>query len=362
MSSRVLIQAPMAGVQGWELASAVHNAGGLGSIPCAMLSKEQVLKEVFEFKKATMQENSARIEVNLNFFCHQSPSTNLELEQKFQNKLKKYYDDLNVKDIKKPPPRQPFGEEQMQILDIVRPTNVSFHFGLPSDSFLEKIKNDWKITVLSSATTVEEALFLEQKGCDEIIAQGFEAGGHRGMFLDPVDKLNVASQVGLFALLPQIVDLVKIPVIAAGGICDAKTAHAARVLGATKIQVGSRFLVTPEVQKRIHPLYLSSLLDEKKNRKTVLTNVFTGRPARAIINRLVQEIGPICDDTPGFPTTSDYTFSLRSKGESLGNSDFSNFWAGQNVSKLSRKQQVEDIVEEISNGWANNQYPSRSYL
>jgi nitronate monooxygenase len=202
-----------------------------------------------------------------------------------------------------------------------RPQVVSFHFGLPTKDLLARVKATGA-KVLSSATTVDEARWLEGEGCDAIIAQGYEAGGHRGMFLDD----DISTQVGTMALVPQVVDAVKVPVVAAGGIADARGIVAALALGASAVQIGTAYLFCPEA--KVGPAHLRALRNAKDN-QTALTNVFTGRPARAIVNRIVQEVGPISDLAPEFPLAAGAVAPLRSRCEAAGSDDFVPLWSGQ---------------------------------
>ena len=220
--------------------------------------------------------------------------------------------------------RAPFSSEAADVLDEFRPAVVSFHFGLPSAELLARVRT-WGSKVFSSATTVDEARWLEARGIDAIIAQGFEAGGHRGMFLSE----DLATQVGTLALVPQIVNAVKTPVIAAGGIADANGVAAALALGAAGVQVGTAYLLCPEVA--ISAVHRAALKSEAA-RHTALTNVFTGRPARSIVNRLMTEVGPISAAAPAFPLAASAIAPLRARAESLGSGDFSPLWSGQNAS------------------------------
>ena len=308
-----IIQAPMAGATGSAMVIAASNAGGLGSMPAAMLSTEQLREEL-----KTIRQHSQR-PFNVNFFCHQPPAADEQRARDWKNLLESYYRELGV-DFDAPTPvsnRAPFDNATCEVIEECRPDVVSFHFGLPEKSLLDRVKATGA-KVLSSATTVDEALWLEQHGCDAIIAMGYEAGGHRGMFLS--DDLN--SQVGLFALLPQIVDAVKVPVIAAGGIADARGVAAAFLLGASAVQVGTAYLFTPEA--KLSASHHKALRTAKES-ETAVTNIFTGRPARGILNRVMRELGPICDKAPAFPLAGGALMPLRAKGEA----DFSNLWAGQ---------------------------------
>ena len=315
-----IIQAPMAGVQGSALAAAVCNAGGLGSLPCAMLSPQQLRDELTQLRQLT------DMPFNVNFFCHTPPAPDAAREARWRSALAPYYADYGIdpSSIAAGPGRNPFSEETAALVEAFRPAVVSFHFGLPHPDLLQRVKA-WGAKVLSSATTVEEALWLQEHGADAIIAQGLEAGGHRGMFLSD----NITTQVGTFALLPQIVQAVNLPVIAAGGIADARGVAAAMVLGASAVQVGTAYMLCPEATtSALHRAALQS----PAARHTALTNLFTGRPARGIVNRVIRELGPLSAATPQFPLATTAMAPLRAKAEAAGRSDFSPLWSGQNAS------------------------------
>lgn len=315
-----IIQAPMAGVQGSALALAVSNAGGLGSLPCAMLSLEAMREELVRLRTGTTRP------FNVNFFCHKSPASNAEREATWRAALAPYYAEYGIDPSKIPPGpgRAPFSDEAADVLEPFKPAVVSFHFGLPAPALLERVRR-WGAKVLASATTVDEARWLEARGVDAIIAQGVEAGGHRGIFLTE----DLTTQVGTFALLPQVVSAVKLPVIAAGGIADATGVGAALALGAAGVQVGTAYLLCPEATtSAIHRAALKS----EAARHTALTNVFTGRPARGIVNRVIAEVGPISAQAPAFPLASAALAPLRAKAEAAGSGDFSPLWSGQNAS------------------------------
>jgi nitronate monooxygenase len=330
-----IIQAPMAGVQGSALAVAVSNAGGLGSLPCAMLSIDALRDELTALKTQT----SAPF--NVNFFCHAPPMVSAEREAAWRTTLSPYYRvfGLDIDAVPAGPGRRPFGHEAADLLDEFRPDVVSFHFGLPPADLLARVRALGS-KVISSATTVEEACWLESRGVDAIIAQGLEAGGHRGTFLSE----DPTTQMGTFALLPQIVRAVTTPVIAAGGIADAKGVAAAMALGAAGVQIGTAYLLCPEATTS--PVHRAALQNEGA-RHTALTNLFTGRPARGIMNRLMQELGPMSDAPPAFPLAIAAIAPLRSKAESLGIGDFSPLWSGQNAlgcREVPAAQLTRDIV------------------
>jgi nitronate monooxygenase len=315
-----IVQAPMAGVQGSALAVAVSNAGGLGSLPCAMLGPDAMRIELRAIKAQTSKP------FNVNFFCHTPPKPSAERENAWRTSLSSYYKEFGIDADKIPtgPGRMPFSSEAADALSEFKPEVVSFHFGLPAADLLARAKG-WGAKILASATTVEEARWLEAHGVDCIIAQGLEAGGHRGIFLSD----DLSTQVGTFALVPQIVREVKVPVIAAGGIADARGVAAAMALGAAGVQIGTAYLLCPEATtSAVHRAALKS----EAARHTALTNLFTGRPARGIVNRIINELGPIGTNVPEFPLATSAIAPLRAKAESQGNGDFSPLWSGQNAS------------------------------
>lgn len=314
-----IIQAPMAGAQGSALAMAVSNAGGLGSLPCAMLDPHALRRELLVLQAGTAKP------FNVNFFCHSPPAPDAARDAAWQSTLAPYFAELGVAAGSGPsgPPRLPFDDDAAQVLEDLRPAVVSFHFGLPPEPLLARVRR-FGAKVLSSATTVDEARWLEARGVDAIIAQGVEAGGHRGSFLSEALHL----QLGTFALVPQIVDAVKVPVIAAGGIADARGVAAALALGAIGAQIGTAYLLCPEATtSAVHRAALKS----DAARSTALTNVFTGRPARGIVNRALRELGPMNDAVPPFPRAASALAPLRARAETLGLADFTPLWTGQNV-------------------------------
>lgn len=312
-----IIQAPMGGVQGSALAIAVSNAGGLGSLPCALLSVDAIRAELTAIARATTKP------YNVNFFCHTPPGSDPAREQAWRNRLQPYYDELKI-DLPSGAGavRTAFSHETADVLTEFKPPVVSFHFGLPASDLLDRVRA-WGAKILSSATTVDEARWLEARGVDAIIAQGLEAGGHRAHFLSH----DLTLQLGTFALVRQIVNAVRVPVIAAGGIADAAGVAAMRALGAAGVQVGTAYLLCPEsTTTAIHRAALANA------GHTALTNVFTGRPARGIVNRFVREVGPMSDLAPDFPLAAGAAAPLRQAAEARGSSDFSPLWSGQNAS------------------------------
>jgi nitronate monooxygenase len=325
----------MAGVQGSALAVAVSNAGGLGSLPCAMLGLDAMRNELEAVKAQTSRP------FNVNFFCHVPPQPDAGRETAWRATLSPYYQEFGIDADTIPvgPGRMPFTSDAADVLGEFRPAVVSFHFGLPSAGLLARVRA-WGSKVLSSATTVDEARWLEAHGVDAVIAQGLEAGGHRGMFLSE----NLDSQVGTFALLPQIVREVKVPVIAAGGIADAKGVAAALALGAAGVQVGTAFLLCPEATTS--PVHRAALTSEAA-RHTALTNLYTGRPARGIVNRFMRERGPLNPAAPAFPLATSAIAPLRAKAEARGCGDFSPLWSGQNATGC-KETPAAQLTRELS--------------
>ena len=314
-----LIQAPMAGVQGSALAVAVCNAGGLGSLPGAMLLPEALQAELKTLCQGTCQP------WNLNFFCHTPPVPDAFREARWRDALSPYGAEagLDIAAVPAGAGRVPFSHAVADVIEPFRPPVLSFHFGLPAPDLLARVKA-WGSVVLSSATTVEEACWLVAHGADAVIAQGLEAGGHRGMFL----TTDLTTQMGSFALLPQIVAAVDRPVIAAGGIADAAGVAAAMALGAAGVQVGTAYLCCPEAgTSAIHRAALHS----EAARHTALTTLFTGRPARGIVNRVMRELGVLNPDAPAFPLATAAMAPLRAHWEARGSGDFSPLWSGQNA-------------------------------
>jgi nitronate monooxygenase len=315
-----LIQAPMAGVQGHALAAAVSNAGALGSLPCAMLGPEALRSEVQALQAATQRP------FNLNFFCHETPLPDAQAEAAWRAALAPYAVELGLDPLAAAAgaSRAPFGEATASLVEEFKPTVVSFHFGLPPAPLLARVRASGA-RILSSATTVDEALWLQAQGVDAVIAQGLEAGGHRGMFLSPDQSL----QQGTFTLLPQVVRALRVPVIAAGGITDARGVAAALALDAAGVQVGTAYLLCPEANTSA--LHRAALQGEGA-RHTALTNLFTGRPARGIVNRVMRELGPLRDAVPAFPRAAAAMAPLRAAAEARGSTDFTPLWSGQNAS------------------------------
>ena len=338
-----LVQAPMAGAQGSALTVAVSNAGALGSLPAAMLGLEALQAELTRIQAQTTQP------YNVNFFCHVPPPPDPAQDARWHAALAPYYQEmgLDLATVAPGPGRAPFSAEAAHLLRAFKPPVVSFHFGLPSPALLDVVRS-WGAKILSSATTVEEALWLQAQGVDAIIAQGLEAGGHRGHFLSD----DLTRQMGTFALLPQIVRAVglrgvAVPVIAAGGIADAQGVAAAMALGAAGVQVGTAYLLCPE--NTISPLHRAALQSDSAQ-YTALTNVFTGRPARGILNRVMRELGPLSAAAPAFPLATAALAPLRAAAERQNSRDFSPLWSGQNATGC-RAVPAADLTRTLAEGF-----------
>lgn len=330
-----LIQAPLAGVQDARLALAVCEAGGLGSLPAALLAPAALERELTELSQG------ARGPWNVNFFAHTPPSPDDAREQRWREALQPYFDEMGIDPASIQPGvgRQPFTHETADLVERFRPPIVSFHFGLPSDDLLKRVKG-WGSRVLGCATTVQEAQWLEAHGADAVIAQGWEAGGHRGHFLDH----DLTRQLGTFALLPQVVRAVSIPVIAAGGIADVPGIRAALALGASAVQLGTAFMLCREATTSAPH---REALRRPHDHHTAVTTLFTGRPARGIVNRLMRELGPLNPLAPAFPGAGIALAPLRAAAESKGSGDFSPLWAGQNFAAL-KETDAATLIRDLS--------------
>ncbi len=330
-----IVLAPMAGAVDSKLVIAVAEAGGLGSLPVATIDEAKMRAEMATIRAAT------RKPINVNFFCHKPPVPNNAREHAWRERLKPYYVELGI-DPAAPVPssnRTPFDAALCAAVEEIKPEVVSFHFGLPEPALLKRVKAAGCI-VVSSATTVAEARWLEANGCDAVIAQGYEAGGHRGMFLTD----DLSTQVGTFALVPQVVDAVKVPVIAAGAITDARGIAAAFALGASGVQVGTAYMFCPE--SIILPPHRAAL-NAARDDGTAVTNLMTGRPARGLFNRVMREIGPINDIAPEFPLAGGALAPLHAKAQKQGSGDFSSMWAGQ-AAALGRQMPARELTLKLA--------------
>jgi nitronate monooxygenase len=330
-----IVLAPMAGVMDADLVIAAAEGGALGSLPCAMLSAEKAREQMNIIRQRVAAP------VNMNFFCHKAVAADPSQETAWKERLTPYYKELGL-DPAAPinaANRAPFDGVMCEVVEELKPEIVSFHFGLPEKSLLARVKAAG-CKVISSATTVKEAIWLEESGVDAIIAQGAEAGGHRGMFLTE----NISEQPGTFALVPQVVDAVHVPVIAAGGIADGRGIAAAFALGAAGVQIGTAYLRCPE-SKVSAPARLA--LAQGRDDSTVITNVMTGRPARGLANRVMREAGPISPLAPQFPHAATALAPLKAAAEKQGRLDFTNLWAGQAV-RLGRDMPAAELTRALA--------------
>jgi nitronate monooxygenase len=339
----------MAGSQNHQLAAAVFKAGGMGSIPAAMLTTEQLKNELIAFQNNIATEARSKnwgdsLPVNVNFFCHTPPTAQAEKELAWRSKLTSAYlaHGIDPQSLGSGPGRAPFSEESLTLLGQIKPAVVSFHFGLPKAAWVHQLKA-WGIQIWSSATTVQEAQWLVQNGANAIIAQGLEAGGHRGMFLTE----DLSTQVGTLALLPQMIKAVQLPIIAAGGISSAAAVSAVKALGASAVQVGTAFLTSHEASTSA--LHRKALMSDAAQH-TALTNLFSGRPARGIVNKFIQDMGPLNPEAPGFPLATAAVAPLRAAAEAKGLTDYSPLWSGQNASDC-QALPAADITHKLLQGW-----------
>ena len=331
-----IIQAPMAGVQDAGLAIAAAQAGAVGSLPAAMLGADALARELARLA------TDAGGPCNVNFFCHQPPPPDPAREAAWRAALQRFYDELGLE----PAPlaaaasRQPFSDAMAEVLETQAPAVVSFHFGLPAPALLARVKR-LGVAVWSSATTLREALWLQAHGADAVIAQGLQAGGHRGHFLDT----DPALQAPTLALLQQWVPVLRLPVIAAGGIGTVEDVRAARGLGAAAVQAGTAYLLCPEAQTSA--VHRAGLQDPAA--RTALTNLFSGGLARGLENRLMRELGPVSALAPAFPGASAALASLRAGAEAAGRADFSPLWAGEGFA-AARALPAAEITRALAAG------------
>lgn len=330
-----IVQAPMASAMDAELVIAASEGGALGSLPCATISVEKAREQVNIIRQRVTAP------LGMNFFCHTAVDVDPAREAGWRNRLAPYYQELGLDPAAVVPSanRAPFDAAMCELVEELKPEVVSFHFGLPDKALLKRVKAAGCI-VIGSATVVKEAVWLEQHGADAVIAQGAEAGGHRGMFLTQ----SIAAQPGTMSLVPQVVDAVRVPVIAAGGIADGRGIAAAFALGAAGVQIGTAYLQTAESKvSALGQAALAAATDES----TVVTNVMTGRPARGVANRVMREVGPVSPEAPAFPHAATAFAPLKAAAEKLGRVDFTNLWAGQSVA-LSRRIGAADLTRALA--------------
>ena len=320
----------MAGASTPAMAAAAANSGCLGSLGCALMAPEEYLAAVEATRKATNRW------INVNFFCHGPPEFDDQKAARAQARLKPFFDELELGDLPEiGVTHVPYGDAMHEAVMATRPGIVSFHFGVPEQRFVDELKADGAV-ILSSATTPAEARDLEARGVDAIIAQGWEAGGHQGFYLT-----GAPTAIGTMALVPQVVDVVSVPVIAAGGIADGRGIAAALALGAAGVQIGTAFLTTAE--SGVAPVHAEALM-AADGADTAMTRVFSGRPARGIVNRYMREMAASEDTLPEFPIMNTLTGPLRKASAACGSADFVALWSGQAVG-LNRRGTVAELVE-----------------
>ncbi len=327
--TKPVIQAPMASAATPELAVAVSAAGGLGSLGSAMLAPDELRAQARAVREAT------ELPFNVNFFTHRPPQLDADGAEQARSRFAPLFAELELGEAPEPSvPAIGFDDDRLEALLEIRPAVASFHFGLPDERALEAVRQAGCL-VLSSATTVAEAEDLARRGVDAVIAQGAEAGGHRGSFLVDGDD----GPVGTLALVPQVVDAVEVPVIAAGGIADGRGLAAVLTLGAAAAQIGTAFLACPETS--IHPLYRAALRSARAE-QTTITRAFSGRPARALRNRATEEAG---EPLP-YPAQLSMIGPLAAASAAAGSTDFLPMWAGQ-AAALAEEMPAAELVDRL---------------
>jgi len=327
-SEHPIIQAPMANVSGVDLCVAAAEGGALGSLPCGQLTPDQVREQVAEVR--------TRIDapINLNFFSFEMPE--MADDSKWRKVLRPYYIKFGISELQASALRVPFDEAYCAVVEELRPEVVSFHFGLPGEAMLERVRAAGAV-VIGCATTVAEAFFLDRCGVDAIVAQGYEAGGHIGRFLEGDPR----EAVGLFALLPQVIETVSVPVIAAGGIADGRGVAAALTLGASAVQVGTAYLRSPE------SFLPEGHKDMLGKRPTIVTNIYTGGLARAVRGRLIDEIGPVRGEAPPYPLAAAVTAPLFRAALEQEDYEFLPSLAGQNAA-LAEHRPAAEVTRKLA--------------
>ncbi|KZZ84916.1 NAD(P)H-dependent flavin oxidoreductase [Bacillus sp. SJS] len=328
-----IIQAPMAGgITGPELVCAVSRSGCLGSIGAGYMAPGDLSALIRDIKKNIQQPYA------VNLFVPEHPEAPQSDIQNAFEALRVFRDELHIKED---PPTFNEGtskyEEQIEMVLKEKVPVCSFTFGMPAKHMIKELKNNGSI-VIGTATSVMEAILLEEQGVDAIVAQGSEAGGHRGTFSGPPTH----HMLGLMSLIPQICDFVKIPVIAAGGIMDARGYRAALCLGAQGVQMGTAFLTAFE--SAAHPAYKEAVLNARED-QVVVTDAFSGKEARGIKNQFIYEMENETRILP-YPLQNDLTKTIRKAAAEQNNAEYMSLWCGQSP-RLSRSQSVESLVQSI---------------
>lgn len=338
-----IIQAPMAGTSTPELAAAVSNAGGMGSLGLGNLSVEAARAQIRQLQALT--DNA----FNINFFCHQPEPADATRDQAWLQRLTPWFSLFNAQ----PPAQLEAGYDSFTdnraMLDMLleeRPPVVSFHFGVPDAEAIAAL-HAAGILLMGCATSLAEAQLIEAAGLDAVIAQGYEAGGHRGLF-DPQHD----PALGLLALLDQLQGALSLPVIAAGGLMDGKDMAAALARGACAAQLGTAFISCPE--SAAPAAYRAQLLSERAEH-TRVTAIFSGRPARGIVNRSHREIGPHAAELAGYPQAYSAAKALHAAAAAQDCHEFAPYWAGTGAHRsraLPAAQLVATLMHELTGtGW-----------
>jgi nitronate monooxygenase len=325
-----ILQAPMGSASTPALAAAVTNAGGLGGLGMWGRSAEQAARRIAGFR----QQSGGSL--NVNYPIWPEPNCAPETSAAMRQHLQVRYAALGLGQVPEPAGKvSDVGPEHVALLLETRPEVVSFHFGLPEPEVIAALKSAG-IFILSSATTVAEARLLERRGADAIIAQGTEAGGHRATFTD----IDMSMQPGLFSLLPQVVDAVRLPVIAAGGVADGRTAAAALMLGATAVQIGTAFLSCEEAE--VHDAHRAALAAADDS-STVVTDVISGRPCRYVRNKLIDDL--VASGLEPLPIPAQQSLTAR-LGET-GDREWTVLTSGQSAA-LARATKAAELVERLA--------------
>jgi nitronate monooxygenase len=327
-----VIGAPMGGIGTPELAAAVSNAGGLGILPCAYSTPEKIAEDIAKVRQLTKRP------FGVNLFV-EKPLEAIDdaVLRKAHDRLRVYREHLGIAHPDDPARPPNHYERQIDAVLNARPDVFSFTFGVPDMQTVQRFR-DAEIFTIGTATSVEEAIALDNAGVDAVCAQGAEAGAHRGTFLgDARDSL-----IGTVALVPMILDAIRQPVIASGGIVDGRGVAAALALGASAVQLGTAFLLADEAATS--PAYRQSLRTHSA-RETVVTDVFSGRFARGIRNRFIEEMSGEMNRAP-YPYQNALTRDVRNAGASKGISDVLSLWAGQ-AFPLTRCGPAAEIIREV---------------
>lgn len=333
-----IIQAPMAGgVTTSNLVSAVSNSGGLGMIGAGYMSPTQMREQIGEIRQLTTRPWGINLFVPGDFCVTEKE---IHYANQALQPIRKELD-LHQEDLLEVPNFQKEQENFLEQIKVIIEEKVpicSFTFGLPSKEIINELKQNGTI-LIGTATTVREAIEIEKSGMDLVVVQGSEAGGHRGNFLDGHQE----SLIGLMSLIPQVVDNVTIPVIAAGGIMDGRGFMAALCLGATGVQLGTAFLTC--IESGAHPLHKEGILHAHED-DTVLTRAFSGKWARGIKNKFIQEMQTQEASLPEFPVQNTLTQSIRKTAAKQDNPEFMSLWSGQSP-RLAKKQTVSELINNI---------------